>query len=49
MSESKELLVNSIKDWIAINNKMNELQKVMKDLRLKKKTINRYFNKNYGK
>ena len=48
MSESKELLVNSIKDWIAINNKMNELQKVMKDLRLKK-TINRYFNKNYGK
>ena len=39
MSESKELLVNSIKDWIAINNKMNELQKVMKDLRLKKKKL----------
>ena len=39
MSESKELLVNSIKDWIAINNKMNELQKVMKDLRLKKKQL----------
>tara|TARA_Y100001970_G_scaffold293851_1_gene443861 strand:+ start:5734 stop:6093 length:360 start_codon:yes stop_codon:yes gene_type:complete len=39
MSESKELLVNSIKDWIAINNKMNELQKVIKDLRLKKKQL----------
>jgi len=39
MSESKELLVNSIKDWITINNKMNELQKVMKDLRLKKKQL----------
>ena len=39
MSESKELLVNSIKEWIAINNKMNELQKVMKDLRLKKKQL----------
>ena len=39
MTESKELLVNSIKEWIAINNKMNELQKVVKDLRLKKKQL----------
>mgnify|MGYP001387038020 FL=1 len=39
MSESKEQLVNSIKEWIAINSKMIELQKVLKDLRLKKKKI----------
>ena len=39
MSESKEQLVNSIKEWIAINSKMIELQKVLKDLRFKKKHI----------
>tara|TARA_B100001175_G_scaffold22576_1_gene16914 strand:+ start:6901 stop:7260 length:360 start_codon:yes stop_codon:yes gene_type:complete len=39
MTESKEKLVNSIKEWIAINNKMNELQKVIKDLRTKKKQL----------
>ena len=39
MTEQKELLVNTIKEWIAINNKMIELQKVVKDLRLKKKNL----------
>ena len=39
MSESKELLVNSIKEWITINNKMIELQKVLKEMRLKKKHL----------
>tara|TARA_B100000795_G_C22517641_1_gene330132 strand:+ start:86 stop:445 length:360 start_codon:yes stop_codon:yes gene_type:complete len=39
MSESKELLVNTIKEWVLINNKMVEMQKVIKDLRLKKKNL----------
>lgn len=39
MSESKELLVNTIKEWVLINNKMNEMQKVIKELRLKKKQL----------
>lgn len=39
MSESKELLVNTIKEWVLINNKMSEMQKVIKELRLKKKQL----------
>ena len=39
MSNSKEILVNTIKEWISINNKMTEMQKAMKELRLKKKQI----------
>ena len=39
MSESKELLVNTIKEWVAINNKMNDIQKILKDLRIKKKKL----------
>lgn len=39
MPESKELLVNTIKEWVLINNKMNEMQKVIKELRLKKKQL----------
>ena len=39
MSESKELLVNTIKEWVAINNKINEIQKLLKDLRGKKKQL----------
>ena len=39
MSNSKEILVNTIKEWILINNKMTEMQKAMKELRLKKKQI----------
>ena len=39
MSESKELLVNTIKEWVAINNKMNDIQKILKDLRVKKKQL----------
>ena len=39
MSESKELLVNKIKEWIILNNKLSELQKVSKELRNKKKQL----------
>ena len=39
MSESKELLVNKIKEWVTINNKMNEIQKILKELKGKKKAI----------
>jgi len=39
MPESNELLVNTIKEWVLINNKMNEMQKVIKELRLKKKQL----------
>jgi hypothetical protein len=39
MSDSKEVLINKIKEWIAITNKMTELQKTVKDLRTKKKNI----------
>lgn len=39
MSDSKELLVNTIKEWVTINNKMNEIQKILKDLRGKKKRL----------
>jgi len=39
MPESKELLVNTIKEWVLVNNKMTEMQKVVKDLRLKKKGL----------
>jgi len=39
MADSKEVLINNIKEWIQITNKMNELQKTVKDLRTKKKTL----------
>ena len=39
MSEAKELLINTIKEWVAINNKVNEIQKLLKDLRGKKKQL----------
>tara|TARA_B110000444_G_scaffold118021_1_gene111036 strand:- start:2221 stop:2580 length:360 start_codon:yes stop_codon:yes gene_type:complete len=39
MADSKEALINNIKEWIAITNKMNDLQKAVKDLRIKKKNI----------
>ena len=35
----KELLVNMIKEWVIINNKMNETQKILKELRTKKQSI----------
>ena len=38
MSE-KEVLVNMIKEWVVINNKMIETQKILKELRLKKQNI----------
>ena len=39
MSESKTILINTIKEWISINNNINELQKSVKDLRAKKKHL----------
>jgi hypothetical protein len=39
MSESKEVLINNIKDWISLTNKISELQKTVKDLQTKKKNI----------
>jgi hypothetical protein len=39
MSDSKEVLINNIKEWIALTNQMTELQKAVKDLRTKKKNI----------
>ena len=39
MTDSKEVLISNIKEWIAITNKMTELQKAVKDLRTKKKNI----------
>lgn len=35
----KEVLVNMIKEWVVINNKMIETQKILKELRLKKHNI----------
>tara|TARA_B110001452_G_scaffold265957_1_gene271684 strand:+ start:719 stop:1084 length:366 start_codon:yes stop_codon:yes gene_type:complete len=37
--ESKTLLVNTIKEWITINNKMIEIQNILKELRTKKKCL----------
>ena len=37
--DSKSLLVNSIKEWIIINNKILSLQKSLKELRNEKKKI----------
>ena len=39
MTDSKEVLINNIKEWILITNKMNELQKTVKELRTKKKNL----------
>lgn len=37
--DSKAILINTIKEWIAVNNKMADLQKSLKDLREKKKAL----------
>ena len=37
--ETKDELVNHIKNWITIDNKIIFLQKQMKDLRIEKKTL----------
>ena len=41
MSEgtSKEILINTIKEWIAVNKKMTEIQRILKEYRLKKKQL----------
>ena len=41
MSEgtSKEILINTIKEWIAVNKKMTEIQRILKEYRLKKKLV----------
>ena len=39
MADSKAILIANIKDWVLINNEMTKLQKQVKELRNKKKTI----------
>lgn len=39
MSESKQILINTIKEWVSINSKINELQKQMKELKNSKKQL----------
>tara|TARA_Y100000389_G_scaffold204365_1_gene256500 strand:- start:1497 stop:1862 length:366 start_codon:yes stop_codon:yes gene_type:complete len=38
-ANKKELLVTTIKEWITINNKLTQLQKSMKELRVSKKQL----------
>lgn len=37
--DTKTILITTIKEWITINNKISELQKVLKDNRAKKKQL----------
>ena len=39
MSDSKQILITTIKEWVTINSKMKDLQKQMKDLRNSKKQL----------
>jgi hypothetical protein len=39
MSDSKQILINTIKEWVLINSKMTELQKQLKELRNNKKQL----------
>lgn len=39
MSDSKTILINSIKEWVSLNNQINEIQKTMKELKNKKKQL----------
>jgi hypothetical protein len=39
MSDTKQILITTIKEWVTINSKMKELQKQMKDLRNSKKQL----------
>ena len=36
MSDSKQILINTIKEWVQINSAINELQKKVKELKAKK-------------
>lgn len=39
MSDSKQILINTIKEWVSINSKINELQKQIKELKISKKQL----------
>lgn len=39
MSDSKQILITTIKEWISINKQITELQKSLKELRMTKKTL----------
>ena len=39
MSESKQILINTIKEWVLINSKIIEMQKQIKELRNSKKQL----------
>ena len=49
MSNDKHILVNSIKDWLTLHNKLNSLQKEIKEIRNEKKKTRIKFNRCYGK
>ena len=36
-NDNKSVLVNSIKDWLTLNTRLNDLQKEIKELRNEKK------------
>ena len=38
-NDNKSVLVNSIKDWLTLNTRLNDLQKEIKDLRNEKKKL----------
>ncbi len=48
-NDNKSVLVNSIKDWLTLNTRLNDLQKEIKELRNEKKKIRVKFNKYNGK
>jgi hypothetical protein len=39
MTDSKAILVNNIREWIAVSNKLNDLQITVKELRTQKKKL----------
>ena len=39
MAESKQILIATIKEWVSINSKINEIQKQLKEFRNQKKQL----------
>ena len=48
-NDTKNILVTSIKDWLTLNNKLNSLQKEIKEIRNEKKKVRIKSNKYNGK
>ena len=49
MSNPKELLISTIKEWIDVNNELVKIQKIVKEHREKKKAFDRCIGRNYEK